>query len=281
MLEQYPFKSHYFKTKDNYRLHYIDEGEGDPVLMIHGNPTWSFYYRHLIQNLQKNYRAMALDNLGLGLSDKPQDYDYCLSNHIKNLCDFVTWLDLKNITLIVHDWGGPIGLGMALKFPERIKKLVIQNTAAFNSKKIPYRIALCKTPLLGKWIIQRCNGFAYPATFMAVKNKMSDATKKGYLHPYRSYQDRIAIHSFVQDIPLSKRHQTYKVLESIEQGLKKFKCPTLILWGERDFCFTLHFFKHFLKLMPHAEQVTYPNAGHYLLEDASRDCLAKIRNFLK
>jgi len=281
VLTEYPFTSHYFKNKEGHKLHYVDEGMGDPMLMVHGNPTWSFYYRNFIKEFSKTGRTIALDNLGCGLSDKPQKYDYCLKNHIENLCELVENLDLKNITLVVHDWGGPIGMGMAVRYPERIKQIVILNTAAFNSKDIPYRIALCKTPIIGELIIRSFNGFAYPATFMAVKTPMKALVKKGYLLPYRNYKDRVAVNSFVKDIPLGPNHRTYEVMREIETKLKNLKCPKLILWGEKDFCFNMKFFNRFREIYPDAEYVTYPNAGHYVIEDAKNETLTRVKEFMK
>lgn len=280
-MKDYPFKPHFFKTEDFHNIHYVDQGFGDPVVMVHGNPTWSYYYRNLIKELSKTHRAIAMDNLGCGLSDKPQDYDYNLKNHIANFSKLIEKLDLKNITLIVHDWGGAIGMGMAVKYPEKIKKIVILNTAAFNSKDIPSRIALCKTPVIGDFIIRAFNGFAYPATFMAVKKKLSKEVKKAYLKPYNSYKNRVAVNSFVKDIPLTPKHKTYAVMAEIENGLKNLKCPKLILWGEKDFCFNMKFFNRWVEIYPEAKTKTYPWAGHYVLEDAGKEVLSEVREFLR
>ncbi|MBT3889925.1 MAG: alpha/beta fold hydrolase, partial [Planctomycetaceae bacterium] len=122
---EYPFQSNFMELDDGNRLHYVDEGSGPPVLMVHGNPTWSFYYRHLVQSLQDRYRAIAVDHVGCGLSSKPQRYPYTLTQHIQNLTLLMEHLELDGVHLVVHDWGGPIGLGMAGKFPEKIRSLTI------------------------------------------------------------------------------------------------------------------------------------------------------------
>ena len=129
----YPFESNFLELEDGLKMHYIDEGEGEVLLMLHGNPTWSFYYRNLIQSFQKKYRCIAPDHIGCGLSDKPQDYNYTLSTHIDNLEQLVNSLGLKDITLVMHDWGGSIGMGLAVRQPKLIKRLIIFNTAAFLS----------------------------------------------------------------------------------------------------------------------------------------------------
>ncbi|RLA64521.1 MAG: alpha/beta hydrolase [Epsilonproteobacteria bacterium] len=281
MLKEYPFKSHYFKNTENHKLHYVDEGSGDPMLLIHGNPTWSFYYRNFIKEFSKTNRTIALDNLGCGFSDKPQDYDYCLKNHIENLCQLVNKLELKNITLVVHDWGGAIGMGMAVKYPEKIKNIVLLNTAAFNSKEIPSSIALCKAPIIGDIIIRAFNGFAYPATFMAVKKKLDPEIKKGYLLPYNNFKNRVAINSFVKDIPLNPKHKTYETLKGIEDNLAKLTCPKLLLWGEKDFCFNMNFFNRFREIYPDAEYKTFPHAGHYVIEDAKDEAISRVKEFIK
>ena len=119
----YPFQSHFLNLGEN-NLHYLDEGKGDAILMVHGNPTWSFYYRNLVLAFRGHYRCVVPDHLGCGFSDKPQDYNYNLENHIQNLSKLVKFLDLKNITLVVHDWGGAIGMGFATRHPELIKRVV-------------------------------------------------------------------------------------------------------------------------------------------------------------
>jgi haloalkane dehalogenase len=119
--QEYPFSSH-FSSMKNHKLHYIDEGSGDAILMVHGNPTWSFFYRNLAKHFSKNFRVVVPDHLGCGLSDKPQDYEYTLKNHIDNLEKLVLELGLTNITLVLHDWGGAIGMGLATRNPQLIKK---------------------------------------------------------------------------------------------------------------------------------------------------------------
>ncbi|MFG0240577.1 MAG: alpha/beta fold hydrolase, partial [Gimesia chilikensis] len=125
--EEYPFASHWLKI-DGHQYHYLDEGQGEPLLMVHGNPTWSFAWRRLVKQLSGSYRVIAVDHMGCGLSDKPQDYSYTLGTHIANLKTLITELDLKNITLFAHDWGGAIGMGTAVDLPERFGKFVLMNT---------------------------------------------------------------------------------------------------------------------------------------------------------
>jgi pimeloyl-ACP methyl ester carboxylesterase len=266
---EYSFESHFFSTH-GHCLHYIDEGEGPVIVLVHGNPTWSFYYRNLIKLLSKRYRVISLDNIGCGLSDKPQAYDYCLENHIQNLTALLGDLNVTKCSLIVHDWGGAIGIGYAVRHIKNIEKIVILNTAAFRSKRIPFRIQICRWPVLGELLVRGLNGFAWPATFMAVTKPMDRSVKKMYLFPYSSWKNRIAVYNFVKDIPLTPSHPSYSTLVGIEQGLSLIQqknIPMLILWGGKDFCFTEHFFFEWKERFPEAESHFFKNGGHYILED--------------
>lgn len=276
----YPFKSHYLKLNDELKYHYVDEGEGSPVLMVHGNPTWSFYYRNLAQALSSSHRVIVPDHIGCGLSDKPQNYEYTLENHIKNLETLVKFLDLKNITLVVHDWGGAIGFGVATQMPELFSKIVILNTAAFHVNRIPFTINLCKNKIFGRYIVKKWNAFAWPATFMATKKGLKSIEKVGYLLPYNSPSNRIAIAEFVQDIPLKSDHRSYKTLRQIESKLPQLKVPKLILWGGKDFCFNDIFFKKWKSIYPDAYYKYYKDAGHYILEDEKDDVIKNIQDFV-
>lgn len=276
---EYPFKSHFLKIDDKNQMHYIDEGDGEVILMMHGNPTWSFFYRNLIKDLSKNHRVIVPDHIGCGLSSKNEDYDYALKNHIQNVQTLIDSLGIKTFSLIVHDWGGAIGMGLATNNVAKVKSIVAMNTAAFTSDEIPARINILRNPI-GEFVIRSFNAFAYPATFMAVNHKMKDVVKKGFLLPYSNYSTRIATAKFVRDIPMSKDHQTYPVLKKIEDQLSELKCPVLLLWGEKDFCFTMNFYRRWLDFFPNALHKSYPNAGHYLIEDEYQDVKNQIEKFI-
>ncbi|HNY10033.1 MAG TPA: alpha/beta fold hydrolase [Candidatus Wallbacteria bacterium] len=282
--ELYPFESHFLKI-EGHNYHYVDEGAGEPVVMVHGNPTWSFYFRNLISALKDSgYRAVAPDHIGCGLSDKPRDYEYKLSNHISNLEYLIETLGLKNITLIVHDWGGPIGMGYATRHPENIKKLVISNTAAWRSNLFPFRINLCRIPVFGTIAVRCFNAFARAAVRMAVskQERMTPEVKLGYLAPYGNYHDRIATLRFVEDVPFSKNDKSYSQLVEIEEKLALLKKkPMLIAWGAQDFCFRIEFLKKWRFLFPDADIRNIPDAGHYVLEDAHERIIPWIKEFLK
>ena len=263
-------------------MHYLDEGEGMPVILLHGNPTWSFMYRELVKHLRSDFRCIVPDHMGCGLSEKPQKYTYRLKDHIDNLLLLIEHLGLESFHLVVHDWGGAIGFGAALQVIDRVKRIQVLNTAAFRSNRIPLSIRLCRIPLLGELWVRGCNGFALPATRMAVEKKLSENVKQGYLFPYFDWDNRIATHRFVKDIPLSKGHVSYPELLRIEEGLAQFKeHPLNILWGGKDFCFNKAFYEEWRHRFPNASAHCLPDAGHYLLEDATEVCLERIAEFLK
>lgn len=262
-------------------MNYLDEGKGEAVVMLHGNPTWSFYYRNLVKGLNNDYRIIVPDHIGCGLSDKPQSYGYNLKNHIDNLEKLLDHLGIQSFHLIVHDWGGAIGMGLATRYPKRVKSITLLNTAAFTDARIPTRINICKIPVIGERLVRHFNGFAWPATFMAVEKKLPSDIKKGYLLPYNNYKNRIATAKFVQDIPMSPDHESYATLLEIEKKLNTLDCPKQILWGAKDFCFNMHFYERWTKFYPEAKTVVYNNAGHYLLEDEKEETLKEISTFLK
>jgi len=279
----YPFTSLYFDLNP-YKLHYLDEGEGEVLLFLHGNPTWSFYYRSLIQNFQGRYRCVAPDHIGCGFSDKPQDYSYTLTTHIDNLEKLVGFLGLKNITLMVHDWGGAIGMGLAVRKPELIKRLVLFNTASFLSMDIPLRIGLCRMPLLGTILIRYLNLFVRGVLRFGLKRRkrLTQNVRAGYLAPYDTFENRIANLKFVQDIPIEQTVPSYSVIQYIETNLKQFDgYPILIIWGSEDFCFNVKFLNKWREIFPRAEVREVCNAGHLVVEDASDEIIPWIEGFLR
>ncbi len=279
----YPFTSNTLDL-DSHKYHYLDEGQGDPLLMLHGNPTWSFYYRNLILGLKNSYRCVVPDHMGMGKSDKPQNYPYTLSQHIENLEALVEKLGLNNITLVLHDWGGAIGMGFAVRQPQKVKRLVLFNTAAFLSERIPLRLRLCRVSGFGALAIRGFNVFALAALRMACKNKdrLTDQVRAGYLAPYNNFSNRIANLRFVQDIPMTPDAPSYSVLKSIEENLDQFtSLPVMIAWGAKDFVFNKHFLKKWQEIFPDAEVYWIPDAGHYVVEDAHERIIPWMQEFLE
>lgn len=249
--------------------------------MFHGNPTWSFYYRNLILGLRDRFRCIALDHIGCGLSDKPQSYTYRLSDHIENAVRLVEHLNLQRFHIVVHDWGGPIGLGLATRMPEKVGSLVILNTAAFPATEMPLPLKICRLPLLGAILVRGGNLFARPALKMAVCKPLSKEVRAGYLFPYDSWKNRIATLRFVEDIPMNPRHPSFSVLKDIEKNLEKLSGkPMLICWGMQDFVFTEKFLEEWIRRFPKAISHRFSAAGHYLLEDAGDEVLKLVNEFL-
>lgn len=275
--ELYPFEPKRFATGHGV-MSYLDEGSGDEaIVMVHGNPTWSFYYRNLVLALRGRIRCIVPDHIGCGLSDKPQDFDYTLPNHIANLTALLEKLGLRRIHLIVHDWGGPIGLGALLPQAEKLGQVVILNTAAFADSVIPWRIRFCRAPVIGELVVRGFNGFAWPATWMSVAKPLSANVKAGYLFPYDNWTNRIATHRFVVDIPSGQGTATDTALETIESMLPLLRQKRVqIIWGGRDFCFNRHYFDRWRGFLPSAAATYWEDAGHYVLEDRSEECLAVI-----
>jgi haloalkane dehalogenase len=278
----YPFCSRSLDL-DGLRYHYIDEGAGDVLLLVHGNPTWSFYWRELVRKLSPKFRLIAVDHIGCGLSDKPRNYSYRLAQHIDNLSRLVERLDLDDVTLVGHDWGGAIGLGAALRSPRRYRRFVMFNTAAFRAARMPWRIRVCRTPLLGRFAVQGLNAFAQAALRMAVAHpdRMTPAVRAGLLAPYDSWAHRQAIYRFVEDIPMSPAHPSYETLVDIERRLASLADrPWMFIWGMRDWCFTPAFLARFLEFFPQAEVHRLADAGHYVVEDAHERIVPLVDEFL-
>ncbi len=277
-----------FLNRKGHQYHYVNEGQGEPVVMVHGNPSWSFYYRNLIKALSSNYQCIVPDHIGCGFSDKPDDqrYEYSLTNRIDDLEALLEHLNItENITLVVHDWGGMIGMGYAARHPERIKKLVILNTAAFHlpeAKAFPWPLWLCRNTLLGRFLVRGFNAFAAIAAKVGVKRKaMPKSIRQAYLAPFDSWKNRISTLRFVQDIPLKPTDKSYQLVSDITEGLAQFnQHPTLICWGMQDFVFDEHFLAQWQIHLPQAEVHSFSDCGHYILEDASDEVVPLICRFI-
>jgi haloalkane dehalogenase len=271
------------------RLHYLDEGPRDAptVLMLHGNPTWSFYYRNLVLALRDRYRCIVPDHIGCGLSDKPDDaqYSYRLAQRIDDIGTLVESLEITQpLSLVVHDWGGMIGMGWAVNHADLVDRVVILNTAAFpkpETKSLPFGLWLAGRTPVGALMVRGLNAFSGMAARVAFKKPVSKQIRKAYTGPYDTWKNRIATLRFVQDIPLAADDPGYDILVETEKKLSVFReTPVMIGWGERDFVFDRHFLDHWQQLMPNAEVYRYPDCGHYILEDAGPELLQQIASFL-
>jgi haloalkane dehalogenase len=282
----YPFQGHFF-DRDGLRLHYIDEGAGKPVVMLHGNPTWSFYYRNLVLALRDSHRTIVPDHIGCGLSDKPDDsrYSYTLAQRVSDLESLLDHLEItRDITLVLHDWGGMIGTAYAVRHPERIARMVILNTAGFHKpagKRLPRSLWWCRNTPLGPFLIRGLNAFCLGAARYCVMRPMSPDVRAGYLAPYDSWANRIAVLRFVQDIPLTPADPSFALVSEVQDKLERLRdVPMLICWGMRDFVFDGEYLAEWERRVPRAQVHRFPDAGHYVLEDAGNEIRTLLREFL-
>ncbi|MFH1136086.1 MAG: alpha/beta fold hydrolase [Pseudomonadota bacterium] len=284
----YPFRSNFLDIK-GLKYHYLDEGSGTPVVMLHGNPTWSFYFRKLVKDLGPEHRTIVPDHMGCGLSDRPTDrqYDFRLKSRIDDLEMLLQHLGIKEkITLILHDWGGAVGLGWAVRHPDQVGRLVILNTAGFfppRAKGLPWRLWLIRNArAFAAPAVLRFNLFAAAALFMASARGLTPEVKAGLIAPYNTPQNRLATLRFVQDIPLKPGDPGYDLIEGISRNLDQFRDrPVLICWGGKDFVFDEWYFSEWRRRFPEAEAHLFPQAGHYVLEDEGQEISRLVQNFLK
>jgi pimeloyl-ACP methyl ester carboxylesterase len=284
----YPFEGKRFDVGNGIQMHYLDEGQGDPVVMVHGNPSWSFYYRDLVLRLRGRYRCIVPDHIGCGLSDKPGDdrYTYTFTQRVDDLAKLLDHLGVgSNVTLVVHDWGGMIGMTWAARYPDRVRRLVILNTAAFHlpaTKPFPWQLWLARDTAFGGFLVTRFNAFSGAAAWVGcTRKRMSPRLREAYTAPYNTPANRIATLRFVQDIPLRAGDRGYDVISEVESLLPRFRgLPIFIGWGLRDFVFDKHFLARWLEFFPEAEVLRVEDGGHYILEDAADLMLPAIDQFL-
>ena len=287
-LSGWPFNTHTAEI-GGHRVAYVDEGAGPPVLLVHGNPTWSFYYRCLLAALPPlGLRAIAADHIGMGRSDKPAvgDYPHTLSRRVSDLGAFIDGLGLTEpLSLVVHDWGGAIALAWAVDNVDRVDKLVVLNTGAFPlppAKTLPWTLRAARLPVLGDWAVRRLNAFSLGALALGSGRRWLPAqARAGLLAPYDCPQHRVAVARFVQDIPLRPSDAAYPVLARVEQRLHLLRnTPTLVCWGMRDPVFDEVVLDHLLSFLPQADVHRFADAGHYVLEDAADRIVPLAARFL-
>ncbi|TVR96366.1 MAG: alpha/beta fold hydrolase [Wenzhouxiangellaceae bacterium] len=255
--------------------------------MVHGNPTWSFYYREVIKGLADSHRCLVPDHIGMGLSDRPGDdeYRYTLASRLDDLGH---WLDTveptRPVDLVVHDWGGAIGLSWAVRNIERVRRVVLLNTWAFNiptHESLPASLRFARTGL-GGFLINRFNAFSGLAVRMATERRLAREVASGLVAPYLgSPKQRLATLRFVQDIPLSEKDPAWSVLAETERRLGQLAArPVLIAWGAKDFVFNDKVLSIWRERLPEARLEYLEDAGHYVLEDAADRIVPWIRSFL-
>jgi len=274
---EYPFESNFFSTPYG-NIQYIDEGTGDPIVFVPGNPSWSFEARNMIKILSKQYRCIAVDHLGFGLSDKPLDFSYLPQEHAKNLDALLESLNLERITMVVGDWGGPIGLSYAIRHPEKIKSIIITNTWLWSVKNDLYYQGFSgfMGGPIGRWLIQRQNFFAQTVVSMAFgdKSKLTPHIHKHYLEQFSNPEERKGNWVFPKQIIGASDW-----LESLwnQRNLLNDKVA-VIAWGAKDIAFREKELKTWISAFPKARVMRFPNSGHFIPEENPSELADAIRN---
>lgn len=281
----YPFTPR-FSDSGGFTMHYIDEGEGEPVLMLHGDPTWGYLWRKFIPALSQKMRVIVPDHMGMGKSDAPASpYPYLLRHHIENLEALVLSLGLSDISLVVHDWGGPVGLGFAVKHPELIKRLVITNTWAFArwpNMPFPKLIEMIRSPRGEQFVLEK-NGYVARAMAGTVNypGKLTPDVMNAYLAPFPTPETRRALLCWSRDIPVNEGDASWDDFKHIEDNLRLFSnTPVLIVWGMLDPVLPPDVLEMWRRIYPGARVVEIPDASHFLQEDSPDAVLGAIGEFL-
>lgn len=276
---EYPFEHKTFSVGSS-RLHYVDEGRGAPIVFVHGTPTWSFLWRRLILALRGEHRCIAPDHLGFGLSDKPEAADYTPAAHAARLEDLIEHLELRDITLVVHDFGGPIGLSYALRRPKNVKRVVIMNSWLWSNADNPTieRSSRLLSGPVGRFLYRRLNfsaRFLLPAAF-ADRSKLTPSTHRHYLSPFSTPTERNA--PWVLARELSGSNEWYAGLWAARGALGDI--PALIIWGMDDRLMPKEHLARWQQALPHASVEQLPGVGHFVQEEAAEEVTASLRSFL-
>jgi haloalkane dehalogenase len=276
----FPFKPN-FKKINEFNMHYVDEGGGEPILCLHGMPTWSYLYRKFIKELSKTNRVIAPDAMGFGKSDVPQNKNYVMQEHVDNLKELVLDLNLNNITLIVQDWGGPIGFGMAVNYPKKIKRLVIMNTSigVMKEGRKPWYAPLEEKGIY-KQFIMNINGVIKGGIHN--KERLTETMIKAYEAPFPSEKYYLGAYAWPKDIPVGESHPSASIMKFVRNNLNRLKEKRkLLVWGLKDPIFPERLISWWNNIFPGIETHKIKNASHFLQEDAPEEILKIIRVFLK
>lgn len=281
----FPFEPR-FLDLDGLRLHYVDEGPPDaqPLLMLHGNPTWSYMFRRPIAELSgRGHRCLAFDHLGFGRSDKPAGFaPYALEPHVQRAIGVIDALDLHELTLVMHDWGGPIGIGAALERRERLRALVLMNTWAWELPSfLPPFLREFRTDGLGEILALGGNMLVESIPGGMASHQVDPVMMDAYRAPFPDYWSRIGALAFVRDIPLTERDRSARVIARIHERLGELAdLPVLIVWGMRDRVFQPVFLDQWRELFPPARVAKLSDASHYLVEDRPAAVVESVHEFL-
>jgi haloalkane dehalogenase len=273
----YPFRSRFVTVgrgtatggTRGHRMHYVDEGSGPVVVCLHGNPTWGFLFRNLIAALRDDFRVIVPDHVGCGLSQQPGDVCFRAGDRLGHLEDLLAELGIGRFSLVMHDWGGPLGTGLAVRRPADVERLVYFNTTLAEMALLPGMIRRAAAPVIGRLLTQDTMQFLKLLTSFGVVQAMPEEVRRAYLRPYRTRAGRRAIWGFVQDIPFSPSHPTARLMDDMVARLPALAdTPVKIIWGMKDPCFHPGILRHVAARFPQADVVRIPDASHLVLEDA-------------
>jgi len=282
----FPFVPHY-REINGFQMHYFDEGRGEPVVLLHGDPTWGYLYRGFIPALVQSRRCIVPDHMGMGKSGSPRaPSPYRLAHHRANFEALVLALDLREITLVLHDWGGPVGLGVAVRHPGRIKRLVLMNTWAFApwpGGPLPRLLEVIRSPRGERFVLER-NVYLEPALTGTTHHpeRLTRAVLDAYLAPFPTPESRLALLCWSRDIPVVDTDPSYAEMKEIEERLSQFAgTPVLVVWGMRDPVLNESVLRTWQRIYPRAEIIEIEDASHFLQEDAPERVVDAIGAFLR
>jgi haloalkane dehalogenase len=265
--------------QDGLRMHYVDEGEGDPVLLLHGEPTWSHLYRKVIPELTPTARVIAPDYFGFGLSDKPTDRDwYSYDAHTASIEQLIEQLDLRNVTIVMQDWGGPIGFRVAVEHPERVARLVVLNTGIYSGRPPG------ETWLRFRELVRETGTDFQPSRLirLTLTKELSDEELDAYDAPYPTPESKTGVLMFPELVPDSDDHPSAAAMLAVRDKLAHWEKPALVFFGDSDPIFSPRVAERLAQHIPGAElQPPIEGAGHFVQEDAGAEVGQRIARWLK
>lgn len=281
----FPFSPRYHEV-NGFQMHFVDEGSGEPLVLVHGDPTWGYLWRRFIPVLSRRRRCIVPDHMGMGKSGVPRGpYSYRLRHHIANLESLLLRLNLRDLTLVLHDWGGPVGLGFAVRHPERVKRLVLMNTWAFArwpGAPFPRLLEIIRSERGEKFVLEK-NGYLEPALLGTTHHpeKLTKIVMDAYRAPYPTPESRLALLCWTRDIPVSGSDPSYAEMKRIEDGLSQFaKIPALLIWGMRDPVLQESVLRIWQRVFPQAVTREIEDASHFLQEDAPERIVGWVEEFI-
>jgi len=276
-IANFPYESRYLTLDDGTRIHYVDEGTGTPIVLLHGNPTWSFLYRHIIRELKDSYRCIAFDYPGFGFSESPENYGFTAAEQAEKSLEIIQKLDLPDFYIMMQDWGGPIGFYVAGQMPEKVKGFVIGNTWAWIHKGWRFKVfSTLVGGIIGQTAAYLFNGVIHLFLQTGLHQPIAKADYDMYLMPFKERAKRTPTHVFPRQLI-----QANEFLRRVEQELPRLEDkPALLVWGLKDFAFKKEEKQRFEATFHNHKTVLLPGASHFVQEDAPLEISRAIREWI-